>query len=556
MKILYICLLLFCPVFLLSPAYAEPSYENLLDRGIRNSDAYSYLLLQEAQAPGNNSEELLKKALRYSPDSPAVYFALSKDRFSLKPIHMFETVDYILQGILSYQRNFWWLFLFATALLMSTVLSFILAMTIITVMRIPQDTSLLAHDIKEEKTKLVILLVLIFSVFGPFYLIGSLLILISFYIKKWDRAIVYLYLLFLFMLPWFFQAISISLTAPSSAAVKGVVQVNESRGNMYALSVLKDERDPVARFSYALALKREGRYREAKEIYLELARISSDARVYNNLANCYVALRDFNKAIHYYKASIDVQPMTSSLYNLSQVQRETLSFAKGDETFLAAQQLNPEAVWEYRQIYSRNPNRFVIDEGLPLTKIWGYALKKTRYISNTGILFMPPLTIFVITLMMGIVFYILDWYFKNKAYRCKRCGIILCTKCEKHLIWGQMCLQCYRSLVKLDESDSRERIARILTVYEYRKRRRSILRLLAYLIPGSAQVYAGDILYGLVFLWPFLFLVLFPVMHSAFSSGMSGFSQLWLNIISLFLLFLLYFFSNVLTRRRLAKGWL
>jgi tetratricopeptide (TPR) repeat protein len=549
-------LLLGCLFLLSSRAYADPSYDTLLNKGIRNSDAYSYMLMQEARGTESERDQLLQKALRYSPDSPAVYFELSKARFSFTPIHMFETVDYILQGIFSYKRNFWWRFSFATALFMSVVISFVISMTVLVAMRIPQDTSLFAHDIKEEKTKLLTLLVLIFSVFGPFYLVGSLLILVSFYIRKWDRAVVYFYLFFLFMLPWIFEAFSISLTAPSSASLKAVVQVNESRGNMYALSVLKNERDPVARFSYALALKREGRYREAKDLYEELAQTDPDARVYNNLANCYVAMNNFDKAMRFYKASIQEQPMASALYNLSQVQRRSLLFTTGDESFLAAQQLDPDAVWEYRQIYSRNPNRFVIDEGLPMAKLWGYALKKTRFTAHTGALYMPALTIFVITLMMGIVFYILDWYFKSKAYRCKRCGTILCSKCEKHLIWGQMCLQCYRSLVKLDESDSKERIARILTVYEYRKKRRSILRLLAYLVPGSAQIYAGDILYGLVFLWPFLFLLLFPVMNSLFSTEMSEFSQFWINIISLFLLFLLYFFSNVITRRRLGKGWL
>jgi hypothetical protein len=216
-------LLLGCLFLLSSRAYADPSYDTLLNKGIRNSDAYSYMLMQEARGTESERDQLLQKALRYSPDSPAVYFELSKARFSFTPIHMFETVDYILQGIFSYKRNFWWLFSFATALLMSVVISFVISMTVLVAMRIPQDTSLLAHDIKEEKTKLLILLVLIFSVFGPFYLVGSLLILVSFYIRKWDRAVVYFYLFFLFMLPWIFEAFSISLTAPSSASLKVVV---------------------------------------------------------------------------------------------------------------------------------------------------------------------------------------------------------------------------------------------------------------------------------------------------------------------------------------------
>jgi len=37
---------------------------------------------------------------------------------------------------------------------------------------------------------------------------------------------------------------------------------------------------------------------------------------------------------------------------------------------------------------------------------------------------------------------------------------------------------------------------------------------------------------------------------------MSGFSHLWLNVISAAAAVLIYILSNVITRRRLAKGWL
>ena len=105
----------------------------------------------------------------------------------------------------------------------------------------------------------------------------------------------------------------------------------------------------------------------------------------------------------------------------------------------------------------------------------------------------------VIALLMGILFFILNRHFENKAYRCNRCGKILCYHCEKHLLWRNMCLQCYRSLVKLDELDAKERVARLLTVYEHQKKRRTMIKALSFLIPGSGQLYAGTMLYGLLF---------------------------------------------------------
>jgi heme exporter protein D len=151
---------------------------------------------------------------------------------------------------------------------------------------------------------------------------------------------------------------------------------------------------------------------------------------------------------------------------------------------------------------------------------------------------------------------LLNKKFKNRAYRCSKCGQILCIHCESRILWGRMCSQCYRSLIKLDELDAKERITKLLAVYEYQKRRRNFLKFMSFIIPGSCQIYTGNILYGLLFLWPFLFFLFIPFLNSFFVMEMSNFSHVWLNYISIYLMVVVYFISNVITRRRLAKGWL
>ena len=98
--------------------------------------------------------------------------------------------------------------------------------------------------------------------------------------KRRDRVFVYLYLLVLLISPWILNTASIFFNASASGKLKAIVQVNESRGNKYALSVLKGRDDPVELFSYALALKREGRYTEAIFIYNELVAKRPTARRY------------------------------------------------------------------------------------------------------------------------------------------------------------------------------------------------------------------------------------------------------------------------------------
>jgi pentatricopeptide repeat protein len=549
---------LFLILFLLltpSISSGKTLYDDQLNRGIRNSEPYSYLLIEQAKTNISNEKDLLGEALRYSPDLPAVYFEMAKASFGFNPEGAFEAFDYIIQGIAAYKRNFWWLFTMTTSLFMSIMLSFILSVFIITLVRLPKDIPLLSHDMKEEKTKIMLFVVFVFAILGPLYFLASLLMILSFYMRKRDRILIYLYLIFLLTSPWIYKIFSVCLNAAVSSEIKAVVQVNEAKDNRYALSILQDKNDPTELFSYALALKREGRYLEAINIYNKLLAIKPDAHTYNNLANCYVAIKDFEKAKELYKKSLKIEPLASALYNLSQVYRETLDFDKGEEYFLAAQQLNTDAVSNFRAIFSRNPNRFVIDEELPSSVIWEYTLTKIKN-SYSGVSIIPPILIPGIATVMIILFYILDRRLKNRAYRCNRCGKIMCNKCEKHILWGHMCLQCYRSLVKLEELDAKERIAKILSVYEYRKKKKDMIKLLTFILPGTGQIYAGYALYGLLFLWPFLFLLFVPLTNLVFEVEMVGFSHLWLNICVVFLMFIVYLVSNIITRRRLAKGWL
>jgi tetratricopeptide (TPR) repeat protein len=552
-----ICIFFF--LYLLSvPSFSlgEDLYEEQLNRGIKNSEPYSYLLIQQSKTDRNRAGSLLKEAQRYSPDFPPVYFELSKTSFSLKAPGLFETFDYIRQGIDAYKRNFWWSFMLTASLFTGIIISFIVSIFILILVRVARDMPLFFHDIKETRNRLFLLLSFVFAFLGPLYLLGCLLMLISFYKGKWDRVVFYLYILFLFVLPWVLNVFSLILDTSASGAFKAIVRVNESKGNAYALSLLRNGKDPVEIFSYALALKREGKYDDAIESYNKLIRKSPEPRTYNNLANCYFALNNLDKAKELYMKSKGLKPLPSALYNLSQAYRETLDFDKGDEYFLSAQALNREAVSQFRAIAGRNPNRLVIDETLSFFELLKYVQRKTVSSSTFGLSVLPPIGIPVIAFLMAVFFFISDRRFKCWAYRCKRCGKILCSKCEKHILWGHMCLQCYRSLVKIEELDAKERVARLLTVYEHRKKRRSTIKIISFLLPGLAQIYAGNILQGLIFMWPFLLFLFIPVMNTVFTIEMSGFPHFWLNLLSLIFLVIMYVLSNIVTRRRITKGWL
>ena len=103
-----------------------------------------------------------------------------------------------------------------------------------------------------------------------------------------------------------------------------------------------------------------------------------DPRAYVNLGNSYVSVNDMAAAKESYKKSIELKPLASAYYNLSQISRETLDFAKGEEYFTEAIKLSSESVSQFSSAASRNPNRLVIDETLPMSAMWEYAETSAR----------------------------------------------------------------------------------------------------------------------------------------------------------------------------------
>ena len=166
--------------------------------------------------------------------------------------------------------------------------------------------------------------------------------------------------------------------------MKAIVEVNESKGNTYALTALKNRDDYASLFSYALALKREKYYSEAIEIYQKLLLRKPDPAVYVDLGNCYVGMGNMDEAMASYLKAVEIRPLASAYYNLSQISREMLDYSKGNDYFKRALEIDRDAVSSYRLKYSRNPNRIVVDETLSFSGLWDLAMTNTGKTSTFG----------------------------------------------------------------------------------------------------------------------------------------------------------------------------
>lgn len=537
--------------------FSQDIYETRLNSGLRSTEAYSYQLMEKAREHRAESVQLLKEAVKTSPDLPPVYFALAKTRFSPSSTGVFESIEYVIDGISAYTRNFWYAFTLAGSLFFGIVFSFVVAIAIIVATRFPGDIRLFAHDLAEAKYLLSLLaLLIVISVVSPLLFIAGMLILLGIYMKKLDRIVVYLFLAFLVFSPLLFRTTALFVHTLSSSPLKAIVEVNESKDNTYALTALKMNDDYPSLFSYALALKRERHYDEAVAVYQQLLQKRPDPKVYVNLGNSYAGLKNMEEAHAAYLKALEIKPLASAYYNLSQISRENLDFQKGDKYFKQALAVNRDAVAGYRSIYGRNPNRFVVDETLPFSELWGLALKNTGNASVFGASVLPPFFLSGAALLLIMLNFLLNTIIKEKAYRCKRCSVILCPRCEHRLTWGSMCQACYASIIKLDELEVKERVSRLLSIYEHQKRRRNIMKILSFIMPGVPQIYAGEILPGFLFLWPFLFFLILPFTNQVFTGGGIFFSHSFFTWAAIFLAALIYIISNIITRQRIIRGWL
>lgn len=524
-------------------------YEQMLNEGLRNLEPYSYVLVLRAKSDLAHAKDLLAEAERHSPDSPAFYFEQARHNFP----DLFTSMGDFLEGLKAYGRNFFWAFSLSGLLFVSLVLSLAVALTVVALIRFLLSLSLLAHDMTERKKLFTLLIILVASsVFGigPFLL--ALLLLASLYLRGFSKTPAFLGFLLLFSCPFIFKTANVFLTAPTDK-LRAVVETNEARGNNLALQALRGEQDKASRFSYALALKRVGQFTDALEAYQSIPEEERDYKTYTNLGNIYLAMGAPQPAEEAYKKAESLGGSAILFYNMSQFYRDIFQYSKGDEYFRKATEINRDAVSRFAAHASRNPNRFVIDETLSFRQLWHEAIR------NSGTAIVPainPSVISAVSLVLFASFLFMAKGAGKLARRCSRCGKIFCEKCARGPHRQDICPACYGSIIKPVEESPKDRVATLLKLQERQKRFKTIVRLFSFMPPGIAQIYAGRVLDGFIYLWVFAFAVLVAALDPIISVGLGPYSHRWLSVPMAIFAIVLYLSSNLSVRRRLEKGWL
>lgn len=533
-----------------SQAYAQKTYDSVLDKGLKNDEAYSMSLVEKAK-DSPDKRALLAEALHFSPDVPALYFKLS---WASLP-NVFASLQYFVGGIKAYSRSFWWSFSLLALMGGSFFVAMAAAAALIVLVRLPVQIPLLSHDINESKVKLLIPLILFPAALGgPLFFLAGALVVVSIHLKKLNKLPVYLVLVALVISPVFLRVANGLMSAAASPELRAIVAVNEGRDNAFALRQLSDSESMQGRFSYALALKRVGRFDEAESIYLDLAAKKPDWRVLNNLANIYSAQNRTDEAKETLKKASEMMPRAILLYNLSQVYRGTLDYAEGDKYYNEASAMDRDAVSRYTSVANVNPNRFVIDATYSAADFWKMIIGRSGDYLN--IFPMGSLPAAGLAAFLLIVSAVLGATVHSTAFRCSRCSKIVCNICSRDSRWGQMCPDCYGSLVRVKNMDRQKRVSALLTAYQQKDKINRIVRILSFFPPGIAQISIGRTLSGFAFLWAFCFFVALVWLNPLVGTGLGGFTHSWLAAPSVLAAVVVYASSTIYVGGRLDSGWL
>lgn len=509
---------------------ASELMEYRAEEGLKNLEPHAIVLINKGLKAYNEKREkeavsFFETASELSPDLPAPYLYLAKINFSLSLKGIHTSAVYLLDAWRAFCNNFRWSFQTAGVLSLSLLLALYVSIIFFLLALISSKAGIYIHDIGEDRKKILLLLpsiVLVFLV--PIFGIAGFILPFWIYMRIREKVFICCIFLVSACIILISPMISSFLGANSDKTLRDVVKINEGTHTGEIPDISREGRSYEASFAYALLLKKKGQYNktnyeEAIKIYKDILSQRQDAIVYNNLANCFVALGSndkdagaayYNEAVTYYNEALKLEKLTSTYYNLSQIYREVFDFGDADKYYQDAVNIDPQKVAFYNSVKGMSVNRFVMDEHLDNKDLWFLAFKWHSYYKPA--LFLSNIFSFrnrefsiILLLLIAAVLNVYGRYASRGAYKCRRCGEVYCSKCEKRISHDDVCLMCFRTLVRISELGTKERIERILDIQQHRYKNNQRLKILTSVFPGIGHVYYGWMGTGFLMLLSFTF---------------------------------------------------
>ena len=474
--------------------------------GLNRMDEISALLVREGyqsfeKGATEEAYNLSRKAIEISPSYAPSYFLSARALFKMSNT-MASVTEYI-RGLRVSLIDFWTLFNLIGRLYTVVVIAIIFTFFTFLITWLLRVLPLFFHAFREMTSGFidrplrpiffatVTILPLIFGIgwFVLFWVAAAWI-----YLARKERVIGLLIVTFFLLLPHILKYDTLYMNGHDNVTLQGLLAVDRGYGSTYLIDRLKDQQKSEPDNSYlllsiAFLLNKHGNAVESLNGYNKLTNIGQkNIRIsaLNNIGNIHFREGRYDDAIASYKKAIDADPdSVIFVYNLSQAYREKLMFAEAESTYEAAKKMSPEEVGMYTSFGSKGKGYKVIDFPVDRSDLWSAALRPTEISKMlaasilSGVIKIPAGRFPFLGVSALIILTLLS-YVKPRtplAYRCSRCGQIVCGWCIGSKIFGGTCKDCRGKDAKIEEV-------------------KDLDRRISFILPGLWHIYNGWVVSG------------------------------------------------------------
>jgi tetratricopeptide (TPR) repeat protein len=523
----------------------ESAYQAALDKGLKNYDAYAYVLIKECYKALDNNDFaaasiLSEYAEKLSPDLPAVAKVQAQARWSRNKFHVYHLIAGYGKGFLKELKHLESLSAFLASIVFSLVGAFFITFVFYSISAAIRYMPLVYHDLSHllpaavprsacSGWALIVFLLPLFFRVSIFWVLCYWLLLFIAYQNKKEHAVTIVFFILLSFIPWLLSFGSSALVAPQIPLVNALWKTNYENWGEREAEYLKvytqaHPEDAEAVFSLGLIHKKNRDYQSAEFYYQKTLEIKPGYyNVHVNLGNIFCATKKLDQAITEYKKAISLEPSRCTAHlNLSRTYLQKFMFAESEAEFMKARKLDKSLVENFLATYTEHPNRMVIDEPLARQTILDKAFSlpyEHRILSEQlwdflfrGVPFSSGWAA-AVALIIGSLMLLKNNQFQY-AKSCVTCGKSFCKKCQRITAQGSSCRQCMNILENRECFDPSLREEKLIEIKQHMRWQTAVTRFFTMAFPGAGLLWKGYLVTGLLCLFCFTF-CLFKLLTSA-----------------------------------------
>lgn len=463
---------------------------------------------------------LAESAPKLAPDSFRVQLCLARYYLGGGPVEIRESLSHYLKAVDVLRDDFPAIYRLAAQVVIYPVVFlgiFGAAFGLICVFRY---STLLVHDcsdlfppdkLPQSMLRGMVALVLLLPLaagFSFWWLLSWWFAILSLYMNRGERVLVYLWFILLLLTPWLLEKYSVFAGTRSDPVLASVLRVRNGVPDTQDLDTLeqalnKKPDDLLVRFSLAQLLQREGRFNKAVSIYGPLLNDKRTSQAaYNNIAEIYLWDGSMDTVFRALSAAAESGgPRAEVSFNLGQYFQETEQLLRMDEEYKAARSINSRKVDRLiERAQEWKLNRYMAPIPVPWDMVWERSTRGSPMTpaAFTGIwnqwMGRPSGLIFMASViaMMAATF-LLQIMAKRwqLSYRCSSCGRPICHFCQKPPKEPGICTHCYNVFRGEGGVELQIKMQKRSEVQRYRDIWGRAGLLASLLFPGSGQALLG-----------------------------------------------------------------